>query len=58
MKRQHRNEYQKHKNQCIILQDKLASLKEKAAAEQHKQKKKPRVPELGKILNALYSNFV
>ncbi|CAH1965193.1 unnamed protein product [Acanthoscelides obtectus] len=44
MKRQHRAEYQKHKNQCIALQSKLALLKEKANSE-HKQKKKPRAPE-------------
>lgn len=51
MKRQHRNEYQKHKNQCLNMQEKLALLKEKAATEQqHKQKKKqPRVPELGQF---------
>ncbi|KAJ8936500.1 hypothetical protein NQ314_012364 [Rhamnusium bicolor] len=45
VKRQHRAEYQKHKSQCIALQEKLALLKERAASEQHKQKKKPRVPE-------------
>ncbi|VEN64127.1 unnamed protein product [Callosobruchus maculatus] len=44
MKRQHRSEYQKHKNQCMALQGKLALLKEKANSE-HKQKKKPRAPE-------------
>ncbi|XP_057655395.1 uncharacterized protein LOC130893369 [Diorhabda carinulata] len=45
MKRQHRSEYQKHKQQCLALQEKLAALKEKAAVDQQKQKKKPRVPE-------------
>ncbi|KAG5899470.1 hypothetical protein JTB14_015323 [Gonioctena quinquepunctata] len=46
MKRQHRTEYQKHKQKCLELQETVAMLKEKAATEQHKQKKKPRVPEV------------
>lgn len=45
MKRQHREEYKKHKDKCIALQEKLVLLKERAAAEQYKQKKKPRAPE-------------
>lgn len=42
IKRQHRLDYQKHKNECIALQEKLAALKK---AEQQKHKKKPRVPD-------------
>lgn len=45
VKRQHRAEYQKHKDQIKTLEEKLAMLKEKAASEQIKQKKKSRVPE-------------
>lgn len=48
IKRQHRNEYQKHKNNCIALQEKLALLKEKQSTEQPKQKKKPRAVEVTK----------
>lgn len=50
VKRQHRAEYQKHKEQIKILEEKLAVLKEKAASEQLKQKKKSRVPEPQGIL--------
>ncbi|CAH1256016.1 unnamed protein product [Diabrotica balteata] len=45
MKRQHRSEYQKHKQKGLELQEKLAALKEKAAVEQQKQKKKLRAPD-------------
>lgn len=45
VKRQHRAEYQKHKAQVNALQEKLLLLQEKAASEQVKQKKKPRIPE-------------
>ncbi|CAH1103380.1 unnamed protein product [Psylliodes chrysocephalus] len=44
MKRQHRSEYQKHKQKCLALQEKVAALKEKAE-QQKQQKKKPRTPE-------------
>ncbi|CAG9816850.1 unnamed protein product [Phaedon cochleariae] len=45
MKRQHRTEYQKYKKQCMDLQEKLSVLKERAAAEHLKQKKKLRTPD-------------
>nr|XP_023016625.1 FERM domain-containing protein 4B [Leptinotarsa decemlineata]XP_023016626.1 FERM domain-containing protein 4B [Leptinotarsa decemlineata] len=56
MKRQHRTEYQKHQQKCLELQEKLALLKEKAATEQHKQKKKPRVPEIADDTVSLSTN--
>ncbi|ENN80323.1 hypothetical protein YQE_03316, partial [Dendroctonus ponderosae] len=45
VKRQHRAEYQKHKEQVKALEEKLALLKEKTAFEQIKQKKKSRIPD-------------
>lgn len=48
IKRQHRHEYQKHKNHCLALQEKLALLKEKQSMEQPKQKKKPRAVDIVK----------
>lgn len=48
IKRQHRSEYQKHKNHCLALQEKLALLKEKQTSEPPKQKKKPRAVEIAK----------
>ncbi|KAL1493401.1 hypothetical protein ABEB36_011462 [Hypothenemus hampei] len=46
VKRQHRAEYQKHKDHVKALEEKLALLKEKLASEQIKQKKKARIPDL------------
>ncbi|KAJ8973277.1 hypothetical protein NQ317_019543 [Molorchus minor] len=56
VKRQHRTEYQKHKSQCIALQEKLALLKEKNASEL-KQKKKPRANEQGDDSVSLHTNL-
>lgn len=54
MKRQHRSEYQKHKQKCLALQEKVAALKEKAE-QQKQQKKKPRTPEtIGKFIEDYY----
>lgn len=48
IKRQHRSEYQKHKNHCLALQEKLVLLKDKQSVEQPKQRKKPRTVEVVK----------
>ncbi|ERL94778.1 hypothetical protein D910_12052, partial [Dendroctonus ponderosae] len=62
VKRQHRAEYQKHKEQVKALEEKLALLKEKTAFEQIKQKKKSRIPDpqddnISVITNEAYSTL-